>query len=332
MKKHLLLFAWIFVPAATTAVAHENPADTARNDAGWLWEISGNGLSQKSYLFGTCHGDAHDFTIEEVLSIKGLEETLGNVKLVMFEGGLNPEKNGNYDDNIKEFRRWFTNPGPKWLMPEGTYYKQLFDSLEHFNELNKFLTDEMKDAVYWKKNPTYWLSRIMFRQVFSRKWGKAVDALLKEEVQQRGIEVGYVESVESPGGSLFSLFTDTTGLDTISLTLKEQAEALYRYIHAISSNDPQKNRINELSTMYLQNDTCRMSAWLKEIGQIPGMEENDPLKKKIGYDRNVAWIPLIEKKIAARPTMIAVGCRHLLGSQSLIAMLRRKGYTVEPIE
>lgn len=75
-----------------------------------------------------------------------------------------------------------------------------------------------------------------------------------------------------------------------------------------------------------------MSAWLKEIGQIPGMEENDPSKKKIGYDRNVAWIPLIEEKIAARPTMIAVGCRHLLGSQSLIAMLRRKGYTVEPIK
>ena len=35
---------------------------------------------------------------------------------------------------------------------------------------------------------------------------------------------------------------------------------------------------------------------------------------------------------ALRSCMIAVGCRHLLGSESLIALLRRKGYTVEPVK
>ena len=48
-------------------------------------------------------------------------------------------------------------------------------------------------------------------------------------------------------------------------------------------------------------------------------------------DRNAAWIPVIKENIAKRPCMIAVGCRHLMGPASLIAMLRREGYTVEPV-
>ena len=40
----------------------------------------------------------------------------------------------------------------------------------------------------------------------------------------------------------------------------------------------------------------------------------------------------IKEDITQRPFMIAVGCRHLLGSNSLIALLRREGYTVEPVK
>ena len=36
--------------------------------------------------------------------------------------------------------------------------------------------------------------------------------------------------------------------------------------------------------------------------------------------------------LAAQPTMIAVGCRHLLSGDGLIAILRREGYTVEPVK
>ena len=40
----------------------------------------------------------------------------------------------------------------------------------------------------------------------------------------------------------------------------------------------------------------------------------------------------IEQNIAKRPCMVAVGARHLLGNDGLIAMLRRKGYTVEAVK
>ena len=48
--------------------------------------------------------------------------------------------------------------------------------------------------------------------------------------------------------------------------------------------------------------------------------------------RNAAWIPVIIKNIPEKTCMIAVGCRHLMGTESLINMLRREGYTVEPVK
>ena len=47
---------------------------------------------------------------------------------------------------------------------------------------------------------------------------------------------------------------------------------------------------------------------------------------------NKAWLPVIEQNIAQRPCMIAIGCSHLLGSEGLIVLLRREGYTVEPVK
>ena len=56
------------------------------------------------------------------------------------------------------------------------------------------------------------------------------------------------------------------------------------------------------------------------------MTQNILLRK-----RNMAWLPAIKENMASQPTMIAVGCRHLLGSDGLIAILRKEGYTVEPV-
>lgn len=85
MKKIILFLTLSF--ATLTASSQNNSG----NCPGWLWAVSGNGLAQKSYLFGTCHGDGHDFTKEELLGIPGIENALKEVKVVLFEGGMNAE-------------------------------------------------------------------------------------------------------------------------------------------------------------------------------------------------------------------------------------------------
>ena len=86
---------------------------------GWLWEVSGNGLRQKSYLFGTCHGDGHQFTKDEMFSISGLENALGNVEAVLFEGGMDTTNITKVvREEMEKLGKWLKSPDR--LMPEGT--------------------------------------------------------------------------------------------------------------------------------------------------------------------------------------------------------------------
>lgn len=53
---------------------------------GMLWEISGNGLSHKSYLFGTMHGGGHNFTQKEIFTaFPQLDEVLEDVSCMYLE-------------------------------------------------------------------------------------------------------------------------------------------------------------------------------------------------------------------------------------------------------
>jgi len=68
MNMKSIIIAIIFAVTTLTTARAESQMNnrasigTSSCDAGWLWEISGNGLTQKSYLFGTCHGGRRSFT------------------------------------------------------------------------------------------------------------------------------------------------------------------------------------------------------------------------------------------------------------------------------
>lgn len=333
MKEKILLVLMALLTSSAVA-AQYNVADTTGCNVGWLWEVSGNGLQQNSYLFGTCHGDGHQFTENEMYSINGLGDAFGKVEKVLFEGGLDTDTTANAESikaEIEKMLKWLRNPGPEWMMPEGTYYKPLYDTIAHFNEVNKFLYYKMKDPEYWKKNPGYWFSRLYFYDSYrSRKNEISIDKLLKQKVEKRGIGVGFVEKNAEVSGTLFAMMTDMTGIDTIPM--KRQANMLYHYIHDVLNNDSLSSTRGSISKAYMENDTCKFGDYMRSIGQVPGAESDKDANHEILHDRNVLWIPVIEQNIAQRPCMIAVGCRHLMGSESLIALLRRKGYAVEPVK
>ena len=71
--------------------------------------------------------------------------------------------------------------------------------------------------------------------------------------------------------------------------------------------------------------TCKFADYIRSIGAVPGAESDKDANHEILHDRNVLWVPVIKENITARPCMIAVGCRHLMGSESLIACCDGKG-------
>jgi uncharacterized protein YbaP (TraB family) len=48
-------------------------------------------------------------------------------------------------------------------------------------------------------------------------------------------------------------------------------------------------------------------------------------------NRNRNWIPAMSKKMKKRKYFFAVGAGHLVGEKGVVALLRKSGFTVEPI-
>jgi uncharacterized protein YbaP (TraB family) len=58
------------------------------------------------------------------------------------------------------------------------------------------------------------------------------------------------------------------------------------------------------------------------------------LYQRINVQRNDAWLPRLESRLAAPgedDTLVVVGALHLLGDDGLVAKLRARGYQVERI-
>lgn len=330
MKRHTITILLAFVAFVAKAQTASNP--------GWLWKISGNGLAQNSYLFGTCHGDGISFTDEEIYSITGLSEALDEAQTVFFEADAKTDEQNGSNEELKQLYRRIINPGPEYMMPEGVFYKPLYDSVAHFNEVNKFMSYKMKDVEYWKKTPGYWCIRLSMYAFAKVRMCRSVDLALHEEVVKRGKETGGLETTSSGMEMIMSMYTDTKYIDTLSM--KEQAKIIYKLVHRM--NNDSLYQFPKFHEAYLENDTCKfnqflgefeeeLTKWSEEVYGNGMTDKKDYQNEHLLRDRNEAWIPVIKENIAKRPCLIAVGCRHLLSNDGLIAMLRREGYTVEPV-
>ena len=339
MKRQII--SLLLVLAAISALGQ----NVSAGNPGWLWTINGSGLPGRSFLFGTCHGDGISFTDEEIYSIHGLSEALDEAQTFFFESDMSRKEISDEEkEEIKQLMGKIYKPDPEYMMPEGVFYKPLFDSVAHFNEVNKFMTHKMKDVEYWKKTPGYWCIRLVLYWFSKARMCRSVDSALYEEVTKRGKEIGGLETHAFGMGKLMPLYSDTESIDTLSM--KEQAKIVYTFVHSLDNDSV--FQIPKLHAVYLENDTSKLQRYFEEGSQKMNIRleamgsKGDEAKKAMGEmndyqnehllrERNEHWVPVIKENIAKRPCLIAVGCRHLLSGDGLIAMLRREGYRVEPV-
>ena len=62
-----------------------------------------------------------------------------------------------------------------------------------------------------------------------------------------------------------------------------------------------------------------------------GHKESPALFRKLTTDRNLKWLPQIEKMLQdpKNDYLVVTGALHMVGSDGLVELLRRKGYRVE---
>jgi uncharacterized protein YbaP (TraB family) len=123
---------------------------------------------------------------------------------------------------------------------------------------------------------------------------------------------------------------EVKGLETVDDQLKVFDDIPYRaqaeeFAETLSNIDSTKQSFNTMLQLYKQ----------KDIDALNRMMYDDPEFSK--YDnvllknRNEKWIPQIIEQAKLKPTFFAVGAAHLGGQNGVINLLRKNGYTVQPV-
>lgn len=286
-----------------------------------LWEISGNGLSHKSYLFGTMHGGGHNFTQEEIFTaFPQLCEVLENVSCMYLEQSKNFNDSAVVADCMAS-ASVFTKADEASeynTLPQGESYHGLYDNEEQFRLVDNFFSEKLHRFSYVQFKPAYWVERLRLIRLKGKVRTVSVDDCLYHGALQKNIKVFGLETYEELARTLVETIRDTAEYHK---SLKEQAVDLYNVIaqiEKVSVSAP-------FHEMYLSGDLEKLYAHNQSL--IPkGVDDS-----KMVAERNIKWLKKIEDHLKDRACLIAVGVMHLPGDKGLISLLRDKGYVVQPV-
>jgi uncharacterized protein len=259
-----------------------------------LWEISGQGLKQPSYLFGTIHATCPD----QLRLSNALQKAFQRSNQVYLEVDLD-------DPNLMRDSLQGS------MLKGGTSLKSYLSAQEYAraNQFFKKNTSQSLDALSTVK-PII-LSTLIFPALLNCKPESWENTFLTLARTQKKNVLG-LETIQD----------QFNALDRIPP--KVQAEQLMQLI----DNLPRaKKELADLLTAYKNQDVDQIR---QLIAQSPGMKPG--YEAALIDNRNFTWIPSIVKAAKTKPTFFGVGAGHLGGKYGVVELLRRTGYRVSPID
>lgn len=258
-----------------------------------LWKISGNGLKENSYLFGTIHMICKDqFYMDE-----RIENALASSKVLAMELNM-------ADPNLMaEMQKLSVNPG--FANIKGEF------SAEQASALDKFLTTSYGaglDQLGILK--PFVLSSMVLVKMLPCTEQSSYELFLTEKAKEQSKTVKGLETVAFQMG-VFDQIPQKLQIDELGkmVTNPEGMEEFDKLVGAYLDQD-----LDRLYDLITENDMFR------EYGNL------------LLEDRNKNWIPKIEEMVKEQTTFIAVGSGHLGSETGVIALLRKAGYTVEAVK
>ena len=285
----------IFILAASVIL-------TFQSNAQLLWKISGNGLEKPSYLFGTLHVAP----IHICDSIAGFNEAFNSCKQLYGELEL---------DDIQAVSKEIAK---YTLLPQDSLLDKLYTPEEYklIDEVVKKNMGVSADQLKMLKPVTIstQLSVIISMQAFNDfNPTLPLDAFLQKKAKEQGMSVKGFET------SLFQaqiLFGEP---------LPQQASALLK---TIKHFDKMKPFIIEMCDVYMKQNLDSIF----KLMQDPELSFTPEEMNRLVNNRNHNWSQQLKDILPQQPTFIVVGGGHLPGSNGLIELLRKQGFTVTPVE
>ena len=275
-----------------------------------MWEISGNGITKPSYLYGTMHisgklvfhlGDQFYDAIESV-DVVALE--------------LEPEA---WLDAIfqKENSGWYSSRGSVWYEEEGFGYDKNSDVplLTGKFKLDLNIREKMTESL---RNDPAILNYLMFRYETAGSGADfEEDTWLDMHIYQTGKKMG----------------KKTIGLETYAQSdqyIKLSQKAQYSELNQKEYDDQD---IVEMSKLQEQFEPAYRREDLDLLDSLNQISTSEAFQKYILIERNKVFIQTIDSVLKSGSSMLAgMGCAHLPGQEGIIEMLRAKGYRVEPYD
>lgn len=283
------------MPVFCSAQSAPASLKTNASDNTLLWEVSGKGLPKPSYLFGTFHLLCRD----DIRFSNSLKQSVQIATEVYLELDM--------DDPamILSSLTLMTMKGNKKL-------KDLYTEAEYKRVVDYF-KDSMQTPIYlFQTMKPFFLVALLYPKMMPCPTVSSVEDEIMKLAKQNGKEIKGLETMAFQA-SVFD-----------SIPYEEQAAELLKSIDSMALSKKyfdsmvmayKEQRINELGSLMKNEDF--------------GMESNqDILLDK----RNKNWVEQLKTIMKKEPVFVAVGAGHLLGETGLIALLRKEGYKVRPLE
>ena len=259
-----------------------------------LWKISGKGLPQESYLFGTIHLiPAKDFFLP-----RGTDSLLLASKKLVIEMDIS--------DPTLQMRLMSA-----MMLDSGKTLASLYTPKEYGYLAKKLEKDYgLPVAVLGNMKPILVQQSLMMKQMMGGDF-KSYEKEFMSKVEGKDIPIVGLETLEDQLGALNSM------------PLEEQAKGLLK---AVKNPKDGEKSLGKLIEKYKKQDIDGLYNSINGEGEDLKKYEEDLL-----VNRNKNWIPKITEMAGRERIFIAVGAAHLGGETGVINLLRKEGYTVEPV-
>lgn len=260
-----------------------------------LWKISGNGLQQPSYLFGTMH------TSDKRVLQKGEDVLRYFTDADAYAMELDPAESFNL--SLLSKLMMGKNYSLKKMIPEREY--ALLDSV-------------VKAQVGFSLKLFDHVAPVFIMTILE---AASIDSDNEAEHGDEVLDLLFYRKAKEAKKKIIGIETVDEQLKALTaLSYEEQADML---VHSIREYERSTQTMKEMVRFYIA----------QQLDSIVMLNDEDPMPEKfykaLVTDRNKRMANRIGDLVLKQSFFIAIGALHLPGEKGVIELLRKKGYIVE---
>lgn len=262
-----------------------------------LWRISGKNLRVPSYLFGTMHMLCAD----DIQLSDSLTQAIRKADNVYLELDM---------DNLFEMMSAMT----KMKMRNDTTLADLLTK-EEYEKVKTYFKNN-SGLIPFSMLETY--KPLLAASMIMEQSGQcdnmiSMEQLIMEEAKKDDVAIKGMETMDYQ----MSIFD--------SIPYSFQAKQLLKMVEEGNKDD--EKEMAEITNAYRNQELDKMEDFTKK--EDMGIANFTDL---LLYNRNANWARKLEGLLNHQSLVVAVGAGHLPGDKGVINLLRKAGYTVEPVK